>query len=93
MIRFIHNGAVVEAPLTDNSIKNLKTLFPHDVVELAVVQAKVVAAQEGRKSAYKSESDPLYMEWQYDKTPEKEQAWRDKVSEIKLRIPLPEDVS
>lgn len=41
-----------------------------------------------RKSAYKAESDPLYMEWQFDQTLESENAWRDKVAEIKLRYPL-----
>ena len=41
-----------------------------------------------RSNAYKSESDPLYMEWQFDQTTESEQAWRDKVEEIKLRYPL-----
>ncbi|MGL1625330.1 hypothetical protein ACSTID_14685 [Vibrio parahaemolyticus] len=41
-----------------------------------------------RQAAYKAESDPLYMEWQYDSTSEKEQAWRDKVAEIKARYPL-----
>jgi hypothetical protein len=41
-----------------------------------------------RKTAYKTESDPLYMEWQFDQTTESEQAWRDKVEEIKLRYPL-----
>ncbi|CAK2830363.1 conserved hypothetical protein [Vibrio crassostreae] len=45
--------------------------------------------QDSRKSAYALESDPLYMEWQYDKTPENEQLWRDKVAEIKSRYPLP----
>lgn len=43
---------------------------------------------EKRKAAYRTESDPLYMEWQYDQTPEAEQAWRDKVQEIKARYPL-----
>jgi hypothetical protein len=42
-----------------------------------------------REAAYKSESDPLYMEWQYDGTAEAEQKWRDKVAEIKERYPLP----
>lgn len=41
-----------------------------------------------RKVAYKAESDPLYMEWQFDHTPESEQAWRNKVAEIKARYPL-----
>lgn len=40
-----------------------------------------------RKAAYKSESDPLYMEWQYDQTEEKRQAWINSVAEIKARYP------
>ena len=43
---------------------------------------------EKRKAAYREESDPLYMEWQYDLTPESEQAWREKVVEIKQRYPI-----
>jgi hypothetical protein len=42
-----------------------------------------------REVAYKTESDPLYMEWQYDDTAEAKQKWRDKVAEIKERYPLP----
>ncbi|MCZ0752586.1 hypothetical protein [Aeromonas enteropelogenes] len=41
-----------------------------------------------REHAYRTESDPLYMEWKYDGTPEKEKAWRDKVAEIKSRYPI-----
>ena len=41
-----------------------------------------------RKRRYETESDPLFLEWQYDKTPESEQVWRDKVTEIKLRYPV-----
>lgn len=41
-----------------------------------------------RQLAYAAESDHLFLEWQYDKTPEAEQAWRDKVAEIKLRYPV-----
>ncbi|HIF9067530.1 TPA: hypothetical protein ACX6QT_000023 [Photobacterium damselae] len=44
---------------------------------------------ENRRLAYRLESDPLFLEWQYDQTSEKEQAWRDKVAEIKTRYPLP----
>ncbi|MGI2137913.1 hypothetical protein [Shewanella baltica] len=46
---------------------------------------------EKRKAAYREESDPLYMEWQYDQTPESEQHWRDKVVEIKQRYPVATD--
>ena len=45
-------------------------------------------ARRGRKRRYETESDPLYLEWQYDKTPESEQVWRDKVSEIKSQLPI-----
>ena len=41
-----------------------------------------------RRRRYETESDPLYLEWQYDKTQESEQVWRDKVAEIKLRYPV-----
>jgi hypothetical protein len=41
-----------------------------------------------RQRVYETESDPLFLEWQYDKTPESEQAWRDKVAEIKARYPV-----
>lgn len=41
-----------------------------------------------RKAAYAKESDPLFLEWQYDKTQESEDAWRDKVAEIKRRFPI-----
>ena len=41
-----------------------------------------------REDAYRTESDPLFLEWQYDKTPEAEQAWLDKVAEIKARYPV-----
>ncbi|HEA19078.1 MAG TPA: hypothetical protein ENH88_22040 [Pseudoalteromonas prydzensis] len=44
-----------------------------------------------RLAAYKAESDPLYMEAQFDGTPESLQKWRDKVTEIKVRYPLPDN--
>ena len=46
---------------------------------------------EKRQAAYTKESDPLYMEAQFDGTPESLQEWRDKVAEIKSRYPLPEN--
>ena len=41
-----------------------------------------------RAKAYKEESDGLFIEWQYDQTPEAEEKWRAKVSEIKARFPI-----
>ena len=43
---------------------------------------------EKRKEAYKTESDPLMFEWMFDKTAEKENAWREKVAEIKEKYPV-----
>lgn len=44
-----------------------------------------------RQRAYVAEADPLFLEWQYDKTAAAEQAWRDKVAEIKSRYPVAGD--
>lgn len=44
-----------------------------------------------RQRAYETESDPLFLEWQYDKTPEAEARWRDKVAEIKARYPVSQE--
>lgn len=41
-----------------------------------------------RKIAYNEESDPLFMEAQFEATPESLQKWKDKVNEIKLRYPI-----
>ena len=41
-----------------------------------------------RRAAYTQESDPLFLEWQYDKTPATEAKWRSKVLEIKSRYPV-----
>ncbi|MCG9685129.1 hypothetical protein L1D31_21645 [Vibrio sp. Isolate23] len=64
-------------------------LLEEGVPQSEVDKVKVAQIQDKRQKAYKEESDPLYMEWQYDQTPESEQAWRDKVVEIKARYPLP----
>jgi len=61
-------------------------------IEAAVEAQRQADAHAQRKAAYALESDPLYMEWQYDQTAEAEQAWRDKVAEIKARYPLPAEV-
>lgn len=45
-------------------------------------------ARQLRESAYRLESDPLFMEWKYDGDPKKEDAWRSKVLEIKQRYPI-----
>lgn len=51
-------------------------------------QYEASQVQALRRAAYASESDPLYIESQFDASPETEQAWRDKVQEIKDRYPF-----
>ncbi|NNG42734.1 hypothetical protein HJP15_07350 [Pseudoalteromonas sp. NEC-BIFX-2020_002] len=46
---------------------------------------------EKRAVAYKRESDPLFMAAQFDGTPESFNVWKDKVTEIKARYPLPDN--
>jgi len=41
-----------------------------------------------RAGAYLVESDPLYMEWQFDQTEEAKKIWVDKIKEIKNRYKL-----
>lgn len=43
-----------------------------------------------RQRAYERESDPLFLEWQYDRTPLAETAWLNKVAEIKARYHIQE---
>lgn len=62
---------------------------PQDVVSAALDAEAIAAVNTLRRAAYAAESDPLYMEWQYDQTVASEQVWRDKVAEIKTRYPLP----
>lgn len=69
-------------------------MFNADDIKTAEQVAKAESEQlskqiiEQRKAAYKNESDPLYMEFQFDQTLEKETAWRAKVTEIKALYPL-----
>lgn len=61
--------------------------------ELCNEAAKTIQLENSiaaRRTLYVTEADPLFLEWQYDETPEKEKAWRDKVAEIKALYPLPD---
>lgn len=46
------------------------------------------AALLRRKDAYKERSDPLFIEWQFDKTEEAELLWRNEVAAIKAEFPI-----
>ncbi|WP_322805326.1 hypothetical protein SO574_23120 (plasmid) [Vibrio alfacsensis] len=76
----IYNGRV----LSENEIVSYKERY-----KVISVHIDIKECLDLRLKAYKLESDPLYMEWQYDQTAESEKAWRDKVAEIKERYPLP----
>lgn len=62
-----------------------------ETVNAAVTQQELADVQAKRQVAYREESDSLFLEWQYDQTPESEQLWRNKVAEIKARYPLPDN--
>lgn len=78
----IYNGRI----LSDIEIAPYKEMMPEILV--TYTHSEIV---ECRMRAYKSESDPLFIEWQYDNTADKEKTWRDKVAEIKARYPLPNE--
>lgn len=63
--------------------------FSQAEIDTALQAEKAAAVVFNRRLAYRTDSDLLYMEWQYDQTEAKEKAWRAKVAEIKARYPLP----
>lgn len=70
----------------------MASLGMSDEVIASVIAQRDYELTEGqlarRMVAYVAESDPLFLEWQYDKTAAAEQAWRYKVAEIKARYPV-----
>ena len=94
-MKIVHNGGLIATigdALDIHQVERflLENGFTLPFNELELIYTKDEAL-DVRKKAYKTQSDPLYMEWQFDKTAETEQAWRDKVAEIKARYPLPLD--
>lgn len=59
------------------------------MVKDAMYKSDLKTVVEQRVQAYKREADPLFIEFQFDQTPEAEQIWRAKVEEIKARFPKP----
>ena len=77
---------------TNTSLEYMQGIgMNQEQVESVLAQQEFEAGQwaEKRQAAYRSEADPLFLEWQYDQKPKQEQAWRDKVQEIKERHPKP----
>ncbi|MFC6297685.1 hypothetical protein [Pseudomonas spelaei] len=62
----------------------------NELCEEAENATKLEGIIAARRTLYVTQADPLFLEWQYDETQEKEKAWRDKVAEIKARYPLPD---
>lgn len=77
---------------SDTSIGFMRSMGMNDEQIESVMSQREYEAHEGalnkRQEAYSNESDPLFIEWQYEKTPESEQLWRNKVLEIKARYPI-----
>lgn len=82
---FVDGKVIAQGDLAQVLEMQANGLFPKSADLSELIQDKNLA---GRRAAYVSESDPLYTEYQYDQTPEKEKIWRDKVLEIKTRFPL-----
>ncbi|MCX8758904.1 hypothetical protein NOK64_24035 [Vibrio parahaemolyticus] len=91
MIREIIKNGVSYCNYSDEDL--LSVGFTQSELDVRKHEERVALVQGERKKAYTEESDPLYLEWQYDQTAEKEQVWRDKVAEIKARYPLPAETA
>lgn len=57
---------------------------PEEIIPDEINQENVTL----REAAYRTISDKLFMEWQYDKTRQKELEWRSAVQAIKYKYPL-----
>ncbi len=88
--QLVHNGAKYQG-YSDAELKELG--IPDTEIVDAINKQMAHEVKVARLDAYRLEADPLYMEWQYDQTPERETAWRAKVAEIKARYPLPENTA
>lgn len=84
IISIDHNGI----SYSNYEYDDLVSILTQEIVDAAIKAQQTKEAKALRKATYTTESDPLFIEWQYDKTPEKEQQWRDKVAEIKVKYPL-----
>lgn len=88
MFNYIFNGT----KQTNITLEFMQGLGMNDEQMESVLRQKEYEESQyiaQREAAYKAESDPLYMEAQFDGTPESLQIWRDKVAEIKTRYPVP----
>ncbi|WP_367971710.1 hypothetical protein RJD38_21905 (plasmid) [Vibrio scophthalmi] len=89
-----------DTPHSDTSREYMLNLGMNTETIESVLQQKEFEEGQNvglRAKAYKRESDPLYIEWQYEletanpKADDFKQKWMDKVAEIKARYPLPSE--
>lgn len=86
-------NVLINVPADAQTLKGLgfSDEAAQEMLERLSATTTLAAIVAGRRVAYAREADPMYLEWQYDGTAEKEKDWRAKVAEIKARFPLPED--
>ncbi|MEQ3513666.1 hypothetical protein ABMY35_10050 [Pseudoalteromonas sp. BZB3] len=90
MFKYIYKGA----SHSNTSAEYMQSLgMDQEQIDSVLNQQQFELGQnaEKRKAAYIAESDPLFMEAQFDGTAQSQQKWQDKVAEIKARYPLPEN--
>ena len=86
MFKYLHDGKYH----TDISVPYMVKLGVNEDTQQAIINQRAYEESQytaKREEAYKKESDHLYMEAQFDGTPESLQLWRDKVSGIKAKYP------
>jgi hypothetical protein len=75
-------GETIERELTAEEIAELEALGQ------LPIEAQIQQVEASRKNAYREEADPLFFGWQRGENTE--QAWLDKVAEIRARFPYAE---
>lgn len=78
------SGEWVWDDISGSFIDRHELINPEEIQPLPVDSENLML----RQAAYRSVSDPLFMEWQFDKTRQKEMAWRAAVQAIKFKYPL-----
>lgn len=83
------DGEIVPYTLSEDEIKALNGVEIAPFNDSLPFEVRLNETINLRKQAYVLESDPIFMEAKYNEDEVLMQKWRDKVEEIKLRIPLP----
>lgn len=87
MFKYLHDGTYH----TDTSDEYMSALELDDDARDSILANRGYQREHNlkmRAAAYVRESDPLFLESQFDKTDDSRQRWANKVIEIKERYPL-----